>query len=123
MVLIIDTDLGFVFWLGRVLGEAGHQVLPAKGLPEASELLDELNPEIHLVVVSPSLPGAADFANGLRRSWPDAKILVALNDGEPQRSQIQSADIIVRKPLQPDTAAADLWLKIVEQALDRSRSR
>jgi DNA-binding response OmpR family regulator len=123
VVLIIDTDLGFVFWLGRVLGDAGHQVLPAKGLSEASSLLHELNTEVHLLIVNPSLPGAADFAKGLRRSWPNAKLLVALSDNDPQGGQIQAADIIVRKPLQPDTAAAALWLKMVEQVLDRSRTR
>jgi hypothetical protein len=35
-VLIIDNDLGFMFWLGQILSEAGYAVLPAKSAPEAS---------------------------------------------------------------------------------------
>ena len=117
-VVIIDRDLGFVFWLGRVLGDAGYQVLPSKGFAEASPLLSELNTEIDLLVVNPSLVGAADFVSALRRSWPDARILAAIGDQDQQAGQVQNADIIVRRPLQPDAAAATVWLKMVEQALN-----
>ncbi|HKE24889.1 MAG TPA: hypothetical protein VKB88_21150 [Bryobacteraceae bacterium] len=43
-VLIIDGDLGFVFWLGKLLADAGYQALPAKGFSEANALLDEMQP-------------------------------------------------------------------------------
>src|SRR5882724_4454329 len=57
-VLIVDRDLGFVFWLGRALDDAGYQALPAKGIGDATELLGHMNLEIDLLIVSPSMPGA-----------------------------------------------------------------
>ena len=118
-IVIIDDDLGFVFWLGRVLGDAGYQVLPAKGFSEASALLSELNTEIDLLIANPSLAGAVDFVNALRRSRPNAKILAVLSEKDQEAGQIQNADITARKPLQADAAAATLWLKMVEQVLER----
>jgi len=120
-ILIIDDDLGFVFWLGRVLAHGGYEVLPAKGFSDASTLLSDLNAEVDLLIVNPSLPGAADFVNALRRSRPNAKIVFALDDDQPA-GQIQNADIIARKLLPEDAAAATLWLRVVEQALGRQGS-
>jgi DNA-binding response OmpR family regulator len=118
-VLIIDRDLGFVFWLGRVLADAGAQVLPAKDFSAAQALLNELKRDIDLLIVNPSLAGASNFVNALRRSWPDVKILAALGDHDQQTGQTPLADITARRPLQPDAAAATLWLRIVEQVLHR----
>jgi hypothetical protein len=116
-IVIIDDDLGFVFWLGQLLGDADYKVLPTKGFSDASTLLSELNTEIDLLIVNPSLAGAADFINALRRSRPNAKILAALSDNDQPAGQVQNADIIARKPRQPDAAASTLWLSVVEQAL------
>jgi DNA-binding NarL/FixJ family response regulator len=120
-ILIIDDDLGFVFWLGPVLAHAGYEVLPAKGFSDASTLLSELNAKIDLLIVNPSLPGVADFVSALRRSRPNAKILFALDNDQPA-GPIQNADIIARKLLQQDAAAATLWLRVVEQALGQQGS-
>jgi hypothetical protein len=35
-VLIVDEDLGFVFWLGRLLTETGYQAWPARSGVEAA---------------------------------------------------------------------------------------
>ena len=116
-VLIIDGDLGFVFWLGKLLGDAGYQALPAKGVSEASALLGELNTEIDLVIVNPSLPGAADFVNALRRSQPNSKVLAALGEKDQSADQVQISDVTARKPLVQDRGASSSWLRIVEHAL------
>ena len=117
-ILIIDDDLGFVFWLGRVLGDAGYQALPAKGFLEANALLSELNTEIDLLIANPSLAGAADFVSALRRSRPNARVLAVLGEKDQKVGQIQDTDVIARKPLKPDAAAATLWVRMVEQILD-----
>ena len=38
-ILIVDSDLGFVFWLGRALHDAGYEALPAKDVPEATAII------------------------------------------------------------------------------------
>ena len=35
-VLIIDNDLGFIFWLGQILNDVGYAALPAKLRPKRS---------------------------------------------------------------------------------------
>jgi len=117
-VLIIDPDLGFVFWLGRVLGDAGLQALPAKGFSEATALLSQLHMEIDLLVVNPFLAGAAGFVDTLRCSQPNLKVLGVL-EKEQQVGPIQNADTIVRKPLQVDRFAGALWVRTIEQILVR----
>jgi len=103
---------------GIILGDAGHQVLPAKSFTEASAMLSELNTEIDLLILNPSVAGAADFVNALRNSWPNARVLAALGDQDHQAGQTRNADIIARRPLQPDAAAATVWLRMVEQLLN-----
>jgi DNA-binding response OmpR family regulator len=116
-VLIVDADLGFVFWLGRVLADAGYQALPAKGFSEASALLSELKAEIDVLILNTSLPGAADFVKAFRRSRPNTNILAAFSNKSESESQTQIADIVARKPLQLDGAAGTVWVGMVKQAL------
>ena len=118
-VLIIDDDLGFAFWLGRALQDAGHEALPAKGFSEASAILSELKTEIDLLIVNSSLAGAADFVNALRRSRANVKSLAVLSNEDRSVEQIRDADVTARKPLQPDGAAETVWLQMIEQALSR----
>ena len=88
-VLIIDPDLGFVLWLGRLLAGGGCQPLPAKGFSEASALLDELHMGIDLLVVSSLLTGSAEFVETLRRSHPNLKVLLVLDEKERSAGQFQ----------------------------------
>jgi hypothetical protein len=56
--LIVDDDLGFVWWLGERFHEAGYQPAPALNPRQAGFLVKELNLKITVVVVNPGLPGA-----------------------------------------------------------------
>ena len=116
-VLIIDSDLGFVFWLGRILADAGCQPLPARDASEAGALLGQLNAEIDLLILNPSLTGADDFANALRRLRQNVKILAALSDADQSAAQVQGADIIARKPVQLDGATCRQWVGMIKQVL------
>ena len=66
-ILILDDDLGFAFWLGQTLSAPHCETLPAKNVPEATALIDQFKLTIDLVIMSPTVPGAADFTRGLRR--------------------------------------------------------
>ena len=80
-VLVVDRDLGFLFWLGCVLSEAGHDALPARNVKAASLLLRSLNSAVELLVVDSGLPGAQRFAAQLRRLNPEIKVIDALAAG------------------------------------------
>ncbi|HKE28100.1 MAG TPA: response regulator [Bryobacteraceae bacterium] len=122
-VLIIDSDLGFVFWLGRILQGAGCEVIPAKSSAEASVLLSELSTGVDLLIVDSRLAGVVAFADEQRRSRPKVKILVAISDKDTSAGQIQLADVIARKPPHLDDTAASLWLGMVEHAFGSLRQR
>src|SRR6185295_8227222 len=81
-VLIVDRELGFVFWLGQALDRAGYQALPAKSCEDATELLKQLNVEIHLLIVGHSVAGAAAFADALRRSQGHLEVITVIGDEE-----------------------------------------
>jgi hypothetical protein len=56
-VVIIHNDVGFTFWLGQILNEAGYSALPAKSASEAVDLMSENNIEPDLLTINPSLLG------------------------------------------------------------------
>lgn len=121
-VLIIDTDLGFVFWLGQALLEGGYNALPAKGVPEAKALLSELEAETDLLIVNPCLAGAADLIDALRASNVELKVLALRGEQDLSAAKIPCPDASIRKPLRPDRIASSLWLRTVEQLLARKRT-
>ena len=54
-VVVIDKDLSTVRWFGKILGEAGYQVIPALNIRQATSLLDKLQVTPDLVIANPSL--------------------------------------------------------------------
>ena len=118
-VLIVESDLGFVFWLGQVLLGAGYEALPAKGVADASALVRELKAQVDVLIVNPSLAGASNLVKTLRRSRGDLKVMAVLSDTDQQPPPIPHADAEIRKPLRTDRIAGFLWIRSVEQLLAR----
>ena len=80
-ILLVDSDLGFTFWLGQLLDQAGYEAFPAKSVADAIQLLDQLKFDIDLLVINPAMEGATSFAAVLRQSRPFIKI-VAVHEPE-----------------------------------------
>jgi DNA-binding response OmpR family regulator len=57
-ILIVDDDLGLVFWLGILLADSGHAALPAKDTRKAVQLLESFDLGVAALVINPVLPGA-----------------------------------------------------------------
>jgi DNA-binding response OmpR family regulator len=66
-ILILDNNLGFAFWLGQALSTSNCEALPAMNVTEATALIGRFKLEVDLVILNPSVPGAADFTQTLRR--------------------------------------------------------
>jgi hypothetical protein len=116
-ILIIDPDLGFVFWLGQTLASGGCCALPAKGIDDAILLLGQLSRGVDLLVVNPGLSGASAFLDSLRTSQPNLKVLAVLSSEEQRTDPLWNASAVVRKPLQLDKVSGALWLRMIEQIL------
>ena len=113
-VLIVDRELGFVFWLGQALDRAGYQALPAKSCEDATELLKQLNVEIHLLIVGHSLDGAGAFAGALRRSQKQLKVIAVIGDEEEPGSAFSEADASQFMLSGVDEGSETEWLETIE---------
>jgi DNA-binding response OmpR family regulator len=116
-ILIVDSDLGFVFWLGKALRDAGYETLPAKDVPQAAVLIGELKTEIDLLIINPSMAGAANLVNTLRLFRRGMKVLSMLGEKDTETGQIPNLDATIHKPLQANSNAGALLLGIVNQLL------
>jgi DNA-binding response OmpR family regulator len=111
-VLVVDSDVGFAFWFGYGLNQAGYAIFPAESVPGAKELLDELEIAVDLLIVNAALPDAAGLVEWLRRRNRTMKV-VALIDDQSEQNPIPEADVRWQKPLGTDgSTRQDLILQI-----------
>lgn len=82
-VLIVDDDLGFVFWLGQALDRVGYNALPAKGVAEAKSLIESFRVRVDLLMIGAALPGAAEFAADLVKEDGGVKIVGLAEGNQP----------------------------------------
>jgi DNA-binding response OmpR family regulator len=116
-ILIIDSDLGSVFWLGHLLDSSGCESLPAKSLSDAKALLDDLKITVDLLILRCSIPGAAAFADDLRWSQGHLKTIGLLADDERISEGEPRMDAWLQKPLQTDDASKSDYLDLINWAL------
>jgi CheY-like chemotaxis protein len=121
-VLIIDNDLGFIFWLGKILGEAGYLTLPAKEVSGAVELLSEYKTKADLLVIDPSLPGALDVISTLRRSHATLAV-IASSDQSQETLNLPGVDRTLPKPGCSNEALRLKWLGTIQSLLGRYSAR
>ena len=89
-VLIVDNDLGFIFWIGGVVITANYQPWPACSLSDASVLVDKAAVPIDLLIVNPSLPGVSELIALLRRSQRKLKVIALGAKGNLKLAGINS---------------------------------
>ena len=118
-VLIVDCDLGFVFWLGQALDRAGYRALPAKSCEDAIELVSRLHLAIHMLIVNGLLPSAGALAVALRSSQRHLKVIAMTGEGDEQSSVFPEADASHRKCSGGGEAAEREWLKTIEGVFAR----
>ena len=119
-VLIVDRDLGFVFWLGRVLDDTGYEAIPAREVPDAMQLLHELHAEIDLLIVNPALPGARDLIRTLRRNTHPIRVM-ALVDGPEPAVPPPGTEAARAKPTEVDEISRLEWVDSIDRLMGTPR--
>jgi DNA-binding response OmpR family regulator len=114
-VLIVDEDLGFVFWLGHLLNNAGYQVWPARNGEDAAALMEELGAELDLLIIDPNLHGAAAFME-MQRSSRDFHT-IALERPEEWAGPVDGVDIALTKPPHPDELSGLEWIAVIQNLI------
>jgi hypothetical protein len=116
-VLIVDRDLGFVFWLGQHLDNIGYQALPAKGSVDATAILRELHVEIDLLIVNPDSDGASALTEALRRSQGHLKVITISSQEKESSVPFRGANASHYRPSFLDEASKAEWLETIERVL------
>ena len=98
-LLVLDKDLGFLFWLAKALEPCGHSIVPASTVSQANCLLWTLPISVDLLLINPALEGAAAFSDALRHDQPQLKV-IALLEQEEKKSELSGvrADAMHAKP-------------------------
>jgi two-component SAPR family response regulator len=73
--LIVDENLGFVWWLGEILSKAGCTVVPALSCSEALSLSKQLSLKIDLIFVNTALSGSSAMVESLNRPHQPIRII------------------------------------------------
>jgi CheY-like chemotaxis protein len=120
--LLVDSDLGFIFWLGQALDLAGYSALPAKNTQAADELIQEHKPSIDVLVIDPLLPNALPFASCLRQSRRDLKVIAVIPEGSEESFPVAEVDVIKHRPRHFSRAAALQWVNLIQTLASAPRS-
>jgi hypothetical protein len=115
--LIVDSDLGFVFWLGEVFKVLDAPCLPARSIPEALDRLESDGFIPELIILNPALPGAAEFVHEIRSTRGHLPIIAAIEPAVEMRSILDPFDVVQPKPAVPGEEAASQWIEVIRRAL------
>jgi hypothetical protein len=81
--LIVDDDVGLIFWLGEIFGKAGWNVVPALNCRQAVSLAVMWESHIDLIVANPALDGVVEMVQTLSRVHRPKVAVIRDRDVEP----------------------------------------
>lgn len=115
-ILIVDQDLGFIFWLGSALAAAGYRPWPA-GNPAEAISLARRKPlaRLDLLIVNASLPGVATLIAHFRRAHAQLKVM-ALG---PEGKSLSGVHAWRPIPGLTDDSAKKEWVRAIKQVSGR----
>jgi len=116
-ILLIDTNLGFLFWLGSLLDRAGYNAFPARSVPDAAELLRELHLKISLLILNCALPGADGFIESTRSTQKHLKVICLVEEEDRQAQPAPGVDAVCAKPVEINARTEEQLLKLVHEVL------
>jgi DNA-binding response OmpR family regulator len=111
-ILIVDNDLGLMFWLGAALVDAGYRAWPAGSLAEAISVVGRKpSMRLDLLIVNASLPGVSKLIAHFRRTQPHLNVM-ALG---PQGGTLPGVNYFEATPGLMDDAAKQEWVRAVKR--------
>lgn len=131
-ILILDQDLGFLFWMAQVLEPFGYKVVPADTVSYAVKLIRKWQLKIDLLMFNPSIEGAVEFTETLRRRMRKHLKVVVLGSREQSFSDYRAirADAVRTKPDARDLAEPGAqpaiqteWVRFVQNILGSATAR
>ena len=108
VILTVEDEFLVSENLGRLLTEAGHDVISTADADEAIEVLESRN-DIRVVITDINMPGSMDglrLAALIRGRWPPIKLIVATGAGKPSEELMPARSQFVPKPHVPQDVLA-----------------
>ena len=112
-VLIVDSDLGFVFWLGQLLIRSGYNVVPARNASDAMTLVDELAEEPDLLIIDGRLPAMAILIRVLRLRNSQLTVVALQSESCHSGEITDGVDHWEPRTSRQDWNAARGWLEVI----------
>lgn len=107
-VLIIDDDLGFVWWLGSILTEIGCHTIPALNCNQALEFIAKFQLHVNLLIVKAGIPGISQLIRMLNN--PDLKTVGIEEDAALAAGQPGSTfDAVLMRPYSREAILKEEW--------------
>ncbi len=123
-ILILDDDLGFVFWLGQALTVEGLKPMPAPNVPAAKKLLRRYPTEIDVLIVNMEVPDVREYADWLRRQQGTLRVIATVRHGAKANVDLGEVDQVRTKPEVLDELTTVEWRQAVQRLLpDKSGPR
>ena len=113
-ILLIDPDLGFIFWLGQALDAAGYSAIPAVNTGAARELIEEHRLLIEILVINPLIDDAAPFITWLKETRAGLKTIAAIPGDAENYLSVPDFDAVIHKPDSLSKMAVTQWLNIIQ---------
>jgi DNA-binding response OmpR family regulator len=113
-ILLIDTDLGFLFWLGQALDRAGYEAFPARSIPDAIALLADFHLTVGSVILNCLLPGADRFIATLRQSQNYLKVISLAED---EHEPVPGIDAVFCKPSEINERSKAELVRMVQKVV------
>jgi CheY-like chemotaxis protein len=111
-ILIVDNDLGFIFWLGAVLIASDYQPWPACSVSDAITVVGRKHMvRVDLLIVNPALSGVSQLIEVLRRNQPDLKVMAL---GSRDKGALPGINAWRRKPAVGDNSAKQRWVRAID---------
>jgi hypothetical protein len=119
LVLIVDEDLGFVWWLSGIFSEAGCQVVPALNAGDSASMTSELDLDVDVLVVNPALAGVSEMIESLSRSRSPKIVTIREHDKEDGAVY---ADATLERPSGLGAISQQDWLGCVRRLVKDLRT-
>ena len=116
-ILILDNDLGFMFWLGQALTVTGLTPMPAPSVPEARRLLGRFPRAVDVLIVNMDVREAPEYTRSLRNQQGKLRVIATVRHGAKLPIDFKDVDAVRTKPEVLDELTTVEWRRAVRQLL------
>ena len=111
--LIVDDDVGLIFWLGDIFGKAGWNIVPALNCRQAVSLAAMWELYIDVVVVNPALSGVPEMINTLSRVHRPKIVIIH----DPEVEAAFPVDAMIDRPDLETSVSRAKWAERLRRLL------